>query len=366
LTLEPVEEAGFGAVESLLGIGAMARASGLPVSALRFYDGAGVLVPASVDPRTGYRRYAPSQLAAARLIARLRRVGLPLASVRALLDGADPGPVLDAHLASLEDGLAAARRELSAVRTFLGRSEPTMNLTVPAAALDAVRYAVGRDPAYPALHGVLLDAADGTLHVVATDRYRLAVATAPAPGVSGRVFLPVAVLDSVRGESVTVTSSTDGSTDGSADRSADRSTDGPTEGSADGSTVVTAGGRTIELPAEADGFPDWRRLEPAPAAHRVVVDGPAFRAAVSAGAATRKDHGGVGYDMIVLTLDEGELGVGGAGGTVAVGVNRDYLLDALGTHDQLVLELDGPITPLAIRLPDRADWSLLMPVDLTA
>ena len=31
------------------GIGEMARASGLSVSALRFYDGAGVLVPAEVD-----------------------------------------------------------------------------------------------------------------------------------------------------------------------------------------------------------------------------------------------------------------------------------------------------------------------------
>ena len=40
-----------------LRIGEMARASGLTVSALRFYDGAGVLVPAAVDPATGYRTY---------------------------------------------------------------------------------------------------------------------------------------------------------------------------------------------------------------------------------------------------------------------------------------------------------------------
>lgn len=330
-------------MKSLLGIGAMARASGLPISALRFYDGVGILVPASVDPRTGYRRYAPSQLPAARLIARLRRVGLPLPSVRALLDGADPGPVLDAHLASLEDGLAAARRELSTVRTFLGRSEPVVNLTVPAAALDAVRYAVGGDPAYAALHGILLDADGTTLHVVATDRYRLAVATAPAGGATGRVFLPVAILDQVRGAPGPVTVTT-----------------------ADDELVVTAGDRTVRTPAGADGFPDWRALEPAAAAHRVVVDGPAFRAAVSAGATTRKDRAGVPYDAIMLTLDGDALGVGGAGDTLAVGLNRDFLLDALGSHDQLVLELDGPITPLAIRLPDRADWSLLMPVDLRA
>ena len=157
---------------------------------------------------------------------------------------------------------------------------------------------------------------------------------------SGRAFLPVAVVDELRGAGpVTVTA-------------------------ADGSLVVTAGDRTIRVPAEADGFPDWRRLEPVDPPHRVVVDGPAFRAAVSSGAARRQDHAGVGYDAIVLTLDGGELTVGGAGDTLAVGVNRDYLLDALGTHDQLVLELDGPITPLAIRRPGHADWSLLMPVNL--
>jgi hypothetical protein len=51
----------------------MARDSGLSVSALRFYDGAGVLVPAWVDPVSGYRWYGPEQLEESRLPARLRR-----------------------------------------------------------------------------------------------------------------------------------------------------------------------------------------------------------------------------------------------------------------------------------------------------
>src|SRR4051794_41580563 len=63
------------------GIGEVARASGLAVSALRFYDRAGVLVPAEVDPVTGYRRYSGEQVRAARLIAGLRRVGLPVAEI---------------------------------------------------------------------------------------------------------------------------------------------------------------------------------------------------------------------------------------------------------------------------------------------
>jgi len=62
-------------------IGETARLSGLSVSALRFYDGAGVFGPARVDPQTGYRWYAPGQLADARLIARLRRVGMPTSAL---------------------------------------------------------------------------------------------------------------------------------------------------------------------------------------------------------------------------------------------------------------------------------------------
>lgn len=60
-------------------IGEMSRNSGLGVSTLRFYDRAGVLVPAWVDPVSGYRWYESEQLEEARLLARLRRAGMPLA-----------------------------------------------------------------------------------------------------------------------------------------------------------------------------------------------------------------------------------------------------------------------------------------------
>ncbi|MCD5346391.1 MerR family transcriptional regulator [Agromyces sp. S2-1-8] len=71
-----------------LGTGEMSRASGLSLKALRIYDASGLLVPADVDPRTGYRRYAPEQVARARTIAMLRRIDLPLAEIGGLLDAA--------------------------------------------------------------------------------------------------------------------------------------------------------------------------------------------------------------------------------------------------------------------------------------
>ncbi|MCZ7440539.1 MerR family transcriptional regulator [Micromonospora sp. WMMC241] len=68
----------------LLTIGAFARAARLTAKALRVYDDCGLLPPAAVDPHSGYRYYAPEQLDRARLIAALRRAGMPLAEIRAV------------------------------------------------------------------------------------------------------------------------------------------------------------------------------------------------------------------------------------------------------------------------------------------
>ena len=46
----------------------------LSPKALRLYADQGLLVPDRIDPATGYRYYAISQAATARLIARLRRL----------------------------------------------------------------------------------------------------------------------------------------------------------------------------------------------------------------------------------------------------------------------------------------------------
>jgi DNA-binding transcriptional MerR regulator len=66
--------------------GEFAAAGRLSAKALRLYAEQGLLVPAVVDPATGYRHYSPDQLPRARLIARLRRLGLPLARIASLAD----------------------------------------------------------------------------------------------------------------------------------------------------------------------------------------------------------------------------------------------------------------------------------------
>jgi len=73
----------------LLTIGAFAQAARLTPKALRLYDALGLLPPAAVDPESGYRLYEPAQLEQARLISRLRRIGMPLAEIRTVC-GLDP------------------------------------------------------------------------------------------------------------------------------------------------------------------------------------------------------------------------------------------------------------------------------------
>ncbi|WP_226351750.1 MerR family transcriptional regulator [Pseudonocardia sp. ICBG601] len=66
--------------------GAFARATGLTRKALRLYDDLDLLRPVRTDPVTGYRYYAAAQLSVARRVAWLRRVGMPLARIRACSD----------------------------------------------------------------------------------------------------------------------------------------------------------------------------------------------------------------------------------------------------------------------------------------
>ncbi|MET0796421.1 MAG: MerR family transcriptional regulator, partial [Rhodococcus sp. (in: high G+C Gram-positive bacteria)] len=165
---------------ALLTIGEMSRASALPISALRFYDKEGVLVPHSVDPKTGYRWYTDDQLRNARVIAGMRRVGVPIRDMMAVLTGPEPHSCLDAHLRNLEDGLADARAELGRIHRLIDSLPASGGVDIDSwdlrRALDAVLFAVNEESEFPILRGVHLDIHDGVAAFVTTDQFRLAVA----------------------------------------------------------------------------------------------------------------------------------------------------------------------------------------------
>ncbi|MFG2125385.1 MerR family transcriptional regulator [Streptomyces sp. NPDC048710] len=350
-------------------IGEMARDSGLGVSTLRFYDRAGVLVPAWVDPVSGYRWYEPEQLEEARLLARLRRAGMPLPDIRLVLaswSGADTDLVrklLKAHLCRLEQGLSDARSEFSALRALLDHRENAMTslriATVRlsgaapelAAALDAVRFAASTDPELPMLGGVLFDIEGERLHVVATDRYRMAVAQAGIAGHDGsrvQVIVPTPLVDAMR-------ALLDG--------------EGPVRLSVDGDRVTLEAGDGQAAGQCLDhDFPDYRRLLPQAAGRRAAVEVAAFRKALETGPVRSGEAGAP--DLSVLRVEDGgtaTLCTDGDAGPNRIAVNREFLLDALaaGARDRLILELATPTAPIAIRRPDdEGTFSILMPVRL--
>jgi DNA-binding transcriptional MerR regulator len=84
---------------TLLNIGEFSRMTHLSVKALRHYHDMGVLEPALIDPHSGYRSFGADQVTAAQVIRRLRDLGMPLDSIRAVL---------------LAPDLAARNREITA------------------------------------------------------------------------------------------------------------------------------------------------------------------------------------------------------------------------------------------------------------
>ncbi len=162
-------------------IGVLARASGLTTSALRFYDDCGLLVPARVDPLTGYRYYTEAQRERATLIRRLRAIDLPLEAIAQILagDAERAGRLLDRHVAELTRRAHAAARVAAVVKRSLG-AHVAVEAAVLAEALEQVRAASARTREIPVLAGVLLEAGANAVTLTATDRYRLFTRTVVA------------------------------------------------------------------------------------------------------------------------------------------------------------------------------------------
>ncbi|MDX3540997.1 DNA polymerase III subunit beta, partial [Streptomyces sp. MB09-01] len=226
-----------------------------------------------------------------------------------------------------------------------------------AAALDAVRFAAGTDPDLPVLGGVLFDIEGDALRVVATDRYRMAVARAGTSGHDGprvQVVVPSPLADAMRALL-------------SDDASVRLAVDG-------GRVTLEAGDRQTAGQCVDHDFPDYRRLVRLPAGRRALVDVEAFRKALETGpvrAGEVREQDGVSCELSVLKVTaDGVVTVceDGDDDRHRVAVNREFLLHALaaaGARDRLLLEFGAPTAPLAVRRTDTEDtFSLLMPVRL--
>lgn len=111
-----------GRLRRVLAIGDFSRLTHLSVRTLRRYHDAGLLVPARVDPATGYRSYDVDQIPTAQVIHRLRALDVPLPDVRRILEAPGPGERADlvaGHLRHLEAELDRTRAAVSSLRRLL-------------------------------------------------------------------------------------------------------------------------------------------------------------------------------------------------------------------------------------------------------
>src|ERR1700761_7072513 len=133
---------------TLLNIGEFSRMTHLSVNALRHYHDVGVLEPATIDPHSGYRSYGADQVAAAQVIRRLRDLGMPLDSIRAVLlapDLAARNREITAHLARMERQLEQTQAAVSGLRALLDGPVPRPRIefrTIPAVTALAIAEVV--------------------------------------------------------------------------------------------------------------------------------------------------------------------------------------------------------------------------------
>lgn len=107
-----------------LAIGDFSRMTHLSVKALRHYHEVGVLVPAEIDPSSGYRFYEPGQVPIAQVVRRLRDLGLPLDEIKEVLQASDVearNRVMLAHLQRMKSQLAETESVVASLQSLLER-----------------------------------------------------------------------------------------------------------------------------------------------------------------------------------------------------------------------------------------------------
>lgn len=112
--------------EAKLTIGQFGQLSQLSRKALRLYDERGLLVPARIDPDSGYRYYTRAQVATARQIRLLRLMEMPLERIGTVLaawegDRAAAQRLIARHVAVMEKQLSVVQL---AARLLLAELEP--------------------------------------------------------------------------------------------------------------------------------------------------------------------------------------------------------------------------------------------------
>jgi DNA-binding transcriptional MerR regulator len=141
-------------MKQTMSIGTFSRLTGLTPKALRIYERRGLLRPAKVDPRNGYRYYEVRQLRQAEIVRLLRTLGLSINQMRDALESTSPKE-LNEILEAEKQRLMRQMRQLAVFHDSLQRmgtlnamasQEPSVELVeLPATGGLTAELAVRRD-----------------------------------------------------------------------------------------------------------------------------------------------------------------------------------------------------------------------------
>ena len=125
-------------------IGLFAAMNHVTVKTLRFYEEQGLLMPARIDPESGYLYYALSQIAVIHQITALKMAGFTLEEIARIRAGADEEAVLLKKKSELIEKIADLTRQIAVVESFLakkklGLSAPVLVKTIPEVTVAAMK-----------------------------------------------------------------------------------------------------------------------------------------------------------------------------------------------------------------------------------
>ncbi|MFT3710175.1 MAG: MerR family transcriptional regulator [Archangium sp.] len=129
-----------------LTVTALARRFGLSRTALLHYDRVGLLRP-SQRTLAGARLYDERDVTKLEAISRYRRVGVPLARIKTLLETGDTADVLTARLVQLDAEVAALEEQRRIVRALLGGGDASKPVRLDKKGWVAILRGAGLDDA---------------------------------------------------------------------------------------------------------------------------------------------------------------------------------------------------------------------------
>jgi len=105
--------------EPLLKIGQIAAFFNVSVKAIRIYEKKGIIIPAKIDPDTGYRYYTADQVQTLAALLELKALGFSLSEIKSIISGGINDSDLVAALVrkrlAWQDAIASAQNKIDAI-----------------------------------------------------------------------------------------------------------------------------------------------------------------------------------------------------------------------------------------------------------